>query len=69
MNERSNSFRGIKDDLSVSMVVFLVALPLCLGLGLASTGRPNLVFPGIIAGFIGGLVVGYLSGSSGCQKK
>lgn len=66
MNERSNSFRGIKDDLSASMVVFLVALPLCLGLGLASTGRPDLVFSGIIAGFIGGLVVGYLSGSPLC---
>lgn len=57
------SFRGIKDDLSASLVVFLVALPLCLGLGLASTGRPDLVFSGIIAGLIGGLVVGFFSGS------
>jgi MFS superfamily sulfate permease-like transporter len=57
------SFRGIKDDLSASLVVFLVALPLCLGLGLASTGRPDLVFSGIIGGFIGGLVVGFFSGS------
>lgn len=45
------------------MVVFLVALPLCLGIGLASTGRPDLVFSGIIAGFVGGLVVGFFSGS------
>ena len=59
----SFSFRNIKDDLSASVVVFLVALPLCLGLGLASTGRPDLVFSGIIAGIIGGIVVGYLSGS------
>jgi MFS superfamily sulfate permease-like transporter len=59
----SFSFRNIKNDLSASVVVFLVALPLCLGLGLASTGRPDLVFSGIIAGFIGGIVVGYLSGS------
>jgi MFS superfamily sulfate permease-like transporter len=59
----SFSFRNIKDDLSASVVVFLVALPLCLGLGLASTGRPDLVFSGIIAGIIGGIIVGYMSGS------
>lgn len=64
MSARMNSFRGIKDDLSASLVVFLVALPLCLGLGLASTGRPDLVFSGIIAGMIGGLIVGFLSGSA-----
>ena len=57
------SVRKIKDDLSSSVVVFLVALPLCLGLGLASTGRPDLVFSGIIAGIIGGIIVGYFSGS------
>ena len=57
------SFRNIKNDLSASVVVFLVALPLCLGLGLASTGRPDLVFSGIIAGMIGGMVVGFFSGS------
>lgn len=59
----SFSFRSIKDDLSASVVVFFVALPLCLGIGLASTGRPDLVFSGVIAGIIGGIVVGYLSGS------
>ena len=58
------SDRGIKDDLSASVVVFLVALPLCLGIGLASTGRPDLVFSGVIAGIIGGLVVGFVSGSN-----
>lgn len=63
MRERLNPFRGIRDDLSASLVVFLVALPLCLGIGLASTGRPDLVFSGVIAGIIGGLVVGLLSGS------
>lgn len=63
MQTRLNSFRGIKDDLSASLVVFLVALPLCLGIGLASTGRPDLVFAGVIAGFVGGIVVGFLSGS------
>lgn len=55
--------RDFKNDLSASLVVFLVALPLCLGIGLASTGRPELVFSGIIAGIIGGIVVGLLSGS------
>jgi MFS superfamily sulfate permease-like transporter len=55
--------RNIKRDLPSSVVVFLVALPLCLGIGLASTGRPDLVFSGIIAGVVGGIVVGTLSGS------
>ena len=48
MSSRFSSVRGIKDDLSASVVVFLVALPLCLGIGLASTGRPDLVFAGVI---------------------
>jgi MFS superfamily sulfate permease-like transporter len=64
MNSRVGFVRGIKDDLSASLVVFLVALPLCLGIGLASTGRPDLLFSGIIAGIIGGLIVGFFSGSS-----
>jgi MFS superfamily sulfate permease-like transporter len=63
MSTRFTSFRGIKDDLSASVVVFLVALPLCLGIGLASTGRPDLVFSGVIAGIVGGIVVGFFSGS------
>lgn len=63
MSGRLFSIRGIKDDLSASLVVFLVALPLCLGIGLASTDRPDLVFSGVIAGFVGGLIVGFFSGS------
>lgn len=49
------------NDLLASVVVFLVALPLCLGIALAS-GAP--LFSGIIAGIIGGIVVGILSKSS-----
>jgi len=50
----------LKSDMPASLVVFFVALPLCLGIALAS-GAP--LFSGIIAGIIGGIVVGALSGS------
>ena len=50
----------IKSDLPASIVVFLVALPLCLGVALAS-GAPLL--SGVISGIIGGIVVGFLSKS------
>ena len=53
-------FKYIKNDLPASIVVFFVALPLCLGIALAS-GAP--LFSGVIAGIIGGIVVGSLSGS------
>jgi len=49
------------NDFSASIVVFLVALPLCLGVAVASGAEP---FSGIIAGVIGGIVVGYFSGSN-----
>jgi MFS superfamily sulfate permease-like transporter len=54
-------FKDIKNDFPASIVVFLVAVPLCLGIALAS-GAP--MFSGIIAGFTGGIVVSLLSGSS-----
>lgn len=54
-------FKEFKNDLPASIVVFFVALPLCLGIALAS-GAP--LFSGIIAGIIGGVVVGAASGSS-----
>ena len=50
-----------KSDLSASIIVFLVALPLCLGIALAS-GAP--LFSGLIAGIVGGIIVGALSGSA-----
>ena len=53
-------FKYIKNDLPASIVVFFVALPLCLGIALAS-GAP--LFSGLIAGIIGGIVVGTISGS------
>lgn len=53
-------FKTIKNDIPASIVVFFVALPLCLGIALAS-GAP--LFSGLIAGIVGGVVVGSLSGS------
>lgn len=53
-------FKNIKNDLPASIVVFFVAVPLCLGIALAS-GAP--LFAGIIAGIVGGIVVGIASGS------
>jgi MFS superfamily sulfate permease-like transporter len=50
----------LKQDIPAGIVVFLVALPLCLGIALAS-GAP--LFAGLIAGMVGGLVVSLLSGS------
>lgn len=57
---KQNLFSNIKSDLPASVVVFFVALPLCLGIALAS-GAP--LFSGLIAGIIGGVIVGALSGS------
>lgn len=53
-------FSSLKQDLPASIVVFLVAMPLCLGIALAS-GAP--LFSGIIAGVVGGTVVALMSGS------
>lgn len=54
------SKRDLKYDLPASVVVFLVALPLCLGIAMAS-GAP--LFAGLLTGIIGGIVVAAISGS------
>ncbi|MBL7726582.1 MAG: SulP family inorganic anion transporter, partial [Dinghuibacter sp.] len=59
MSSKKQQF-SIKNDLPASIVVFLVALPLCLGVALAS-GAP--LISGIISGIIGGILVGILSQS------
>jgi MFS superfamily sulfate permease-like transporter len=61
MAQRATSvFKNLRADFPSSIVVFLVALPLCLGVALASNAP---LFSGIIAGVIGGIVIGFLSGS------
>lgn len=54
------SLESARRDIPAGLVVFLVALPLCLGIALAS-GAP--LFSGVIAGVVGGLVISMLSGS------
>lgn len=54
------TFKHWQRDLPASLVVFLVALPLCMGVAIAS-GAP--ISAGLITGIVGGLVVGFLSGS------
>ncbi len=60
MKDNSRLLKTIKSDLPASVVVFFVALPLCLGIALAS-GAP--LVSGIIAGIVGGIIVGSFSGS------
>ncbi len=60
MIKKVNLFANLKSDFASGLVVFLVALPLCLGIALAS-GAPPLA--GVISGIVGGIIVGYLSQS------
>ncbi len=53
-------FNHLGSDIPAGIVVFFVAVPLCLGIALAS-GAP--LFSGIIAGIVGGIIVGSISGS------
>ncbi len=54
------SLATLPKDITAGVVVFLVALPLCMGIAVASNADP---IAGLIAGVVGGLVVGLLSGS------
>ncbi|MDG4716105.1 SulP family inorganic anion transporter [Winogradskyella sp. YYF002] len=53
-------FKSLKSDIPASIVVFFVALPLCLGISVASGAEP---ITGLIAGIVGGIIVGAASGS------
>lgn len=74
MSKKQNMFKNLKFDLPAGLVVYLVALPLCLGVAMASTNgalgevdanlAQKLLFSGIIAGAVGGIIVGILSGSA-----
>src|SRR5215217_2516577 len=55
-----SAWKNLAADLPASLVVFLVALPLCMGIALAS-GAP--IVSGLIAGVVGGVVVGLLGGA------
>lgn len=57
---QQNIFKNLRFDAPAGLVVFLIALPLCLGIALAS-GAP--LFSGLIAGIVGGIVIGSLSNS------
>ncbi|QDU47410.1 bifunctional SulP family inorganic anion transporter/carbonic anhydrase [Symmachiella dynata] len=61
MTEQLSKKSGtLVNDLTASVVVFIVALPLCLGIALASEAP---LFSGVLSGIIGGIVVGFLSRS------
>jgi MFS superfamily sulfate permease-like transporter len=60
-SNKKGLFSNLKSDFPASIVVFLVALPLCLGIALASDAP---LFSGIIAGIVGGTVVALISKSS-----
>lgn len=60
MSENKSLFTHAKKDLVSGLIVFLIALPLCLGIAQASNAP---LFSGIVAGIIGGIVIGFFSKS------
>lgn len=60
-SQRFSLIKNLRYDIPASVVVFFVAVPLCLGIALAS-GAP--LYSGLIAGIVGGIVVGSLSNSA-----
>ena len=54
MKRASFYIKNLRSDLPASIVVFLVALPLCLGVAMASNAP---LFSGLIAGMVGGMVI------------
>ncbi|MEU7400663.1 SulP family inorganic anion transporter [Streptomyces sp. NPDC044948] len=61
ISDRGRRFPHWRHDLTASLVVFLVALPLCVGVAVASGVPAEL---GLVTGVVGGLVTGFLPGSS-----
>ncbi len=61
MKEKTSFLRRHKKDFLAGLIVFLIALPLCLGIAQASQAP---LFSGIVAGVIGGIVIGFLSKSN-----
>src|SRR6186713_854414 len=61
MTQNKNPLQNAASDIPAAVVVFLVALPLCLGIALGSVAP---LFSGIIAGIVGGIIIGSLSGSN-----
>ena len=57
---KNDNVSGAWDDVLAGVVVFLVALPLCIGIALASNAPP---LAGVVAGIVAGLIVGPLSGA------
>ena len=58
--QRRGPFAHFARDFTASIVVFLVAMPLCMGIAIASGAPPEM---GLVTGIIGGIVVGFLAGS------
>jgi MFS superfamily sulfate permease-like transporter len=61
MSKDRSFFANAKNDLVAGLIVFLIALPLCLGIAQASNAP---LFSGIVAGIVGGIVIGFFSKSS-----